>query len=183
MFTKENFKFYGPFILIVCFVVGWVIFFNYVSPETIVQKIGIQNAYLVAFILALICGFSSLTGATFYVALAALSHGGANPLILGLVGGIGLCMSDFLFYFVITKGTHVIDKHWVKLSNFLKHWITKVPSKIVYAFVFVYSAFAPIPNDIILAALAISRMSFRKIAPFLFMGDITSTLLLAYISR
>jgi hypothetical protein len=180
---KAWLKFYVPFVLAAGIIIGWAVFFYYISPTALVQKIGIQNSYLVAFFLAVICGFSSLTGATFYIALAALSHGGANWIILGLVGGLGLCVSDFAFYFVISKGTHVVDKHWVKLSTFIKKWIEKVPLGVMYGVIFLYSAFAPIPNDIILVALAVGRTSFRKIAWVLFAGDMTSTIILAYLSR
>ncbi len=180
---KHWLKFYGPFILILLIVIGWAIFFKYISPTEIVDKIGVQNSYLVAFILAVICGFSSISGATFYVSIAALSHGGANFFILGIVGGIGLCISDFAFYFVVSKGTHVIDKHWSKITTFIKTWVKRAPDWAVYVFIFLYSAFAPIPNDVILVTLAVSGYPFKKIAPYLFAGDIVSTLLLAYISR
>lgn len=180
---KSWLKFYGPFILMILFIVGWVIFFNYVSPTVVVQKIGIQNSYLVAFFLAVICGFSSLTGSTFYVAIAAFSHGGLNFFLLGIVGGLGLCISDFAFYFIISKGTHVIDKHWEKLSNFLKHWISLAPPWLLNLFVFVYSGFFPIPNDVMLATLAVGKTNFRKIAPYLFAGDLISTIIIAYLAR
>lgn len=180
---NENIKFYGTFVTIIFIIIGWAIFFYFVPPDVLVSKIGIQNSYLVAFVLAVICGFSSITGSTFYVAIAALAHGGADPLILGVVGGLGLCISDFAFYFVVTKGTHVIDKHWQKLSNFIKRSVKIMPEWAVSVFVFLYSAFAPIPNDVVLVALAVAGVSFKKIAPYLFIGDLVSTLLLAYISQ
>jgi len=181
--VKSWLKFYGSFILIVLVIVGWAIFFYFIPPTMVVEYIGLQNSYIVAFVLAVICGFSSITGTTFYVAVAALSHGGANPLILGIVGGLGLCISDFAFYFVVSKGTHVIDKHWEKLSNFIKRLVKSMPNWAIYIFIFLYSTFAPIPNDIILVALAIGGTPFKKIAPFLFAGDVASTILLAYLSR
>lgn len=176
-------KTYLPLIITIVVLIGWAIFFYYVSPTVIVDYIGVKNAYLVAFILAVICGFSSLTGSTFYVALAALSHGGANPIILGLVGGIGLCISDYAFYFVASKGTSVIDTHWKKTTAFIRTWIYRVPDWLLYTIVFVYSAFAPIPNDVMLVALTLSDRPFKKFGPYLFAGDIASTLLLAYITK
>ena len=158
-------------------------FFYFVSPTTLVEKIGIQNSYIVVFVLAVICGFSSLTTTTFYVAIAALSHGGAHPLLLGLSGGLGLCISDFAFYFFVRTGTPVIDKHWKKVSDFVKRLIGAMPDWLLYPFIFVYSTIAPVPNDILLIALAVGGTPFKKIAPFLFAGDIASTILLAYLSH
>ncbi len=180
---KSWLKFYGTFLVVILTIVGWALFFYFIPPITVVKKIGLQDSYIIAFVLAVICGFSSLTGTTFYVAVAALAHGGANPLILGLVGGLGLCISDFAFYFVVCKGTHVIDTHWANVSNFIKRWIQVLPGWLLYPFIFLYSTFAPVPNDVMLVTLAVGGIPFKKIAPFLFAGDIASTILLAYLSR
>jgi hypothetical protein len=180
---KSWFKFYGVFILIVLITVGWGVFFYYVSPTTLVTKIGIDNSYLVAFFVAVICGFSSVTGTTFYVTIGALSNGGASPLLLGIIGGIGVCISDTAFYFLVSKGTHIINKHFIKFSNFIKKWVKIVPSFVVNIGVFIYSAFIPIPNDVLLVTLSLSRVPFKKVAPYLFAGDIVSTLLIAYLLK
>jgi hypothetical protein len=183
MTTKSWFKFYGPFIFLILITVAWVVLFRYVSAEGLVQKIGIENTYLVAFLLAVFCGFSSFTGSTFYIALGALAHGGANPLFLGLAGGVGLCISDYAFYYIVTKGKHVIDRHWTKLSTWIRTKIESAPQWVMNLFVFVYSGFFPVPNDVMTVTLAVGGTPFRKIAPYLFAGDIVSTLLLAYLSR
>lgn len=180
---KSKLQFYGPFVIALLAIVGWTVFFTYVSPTQVVDKIGISNSYIVAFILSTICGFSSLTGTTFYVAIAALAHGGANFFILGLVGGLGLCISDFAFFYIINKGRHVIDKHWLGISNFIKRYADKVSDPAVGLFVFLYSAFFPVPNDVLLLTLVVAGKPFRKIAPYLFAGDMVSTLLITYIAR
>ncbi len=180
---KSGLKFYGSFILVILVVLGWIALLNYISPTEIVEKIGIKNSYLVAFLLAVICGFSSFTGTAFYAALIAFSSGGAHPFILGIVGGLGLCISDLAFYFVISKGTHVIDRHWEKFSNFIKRLVKSAPDWVLYGFVFLYSGFMPIPNDVMLVTLAVGGTKFRKIAPYLFAGDIVSTLVLTYLAH
>jgi hypothetical protein len=177
------FKFYGPFILIVFITIGWGVFFYFVSPEVIIEKIGLQNSYIVAFIISAICGFSSITSTTFYVTIGALAKGGANPLLLGIAGGLGVCLSDFVFFYIISKGTTVIDKHWKKLTDFMKRMIAKMPEWLLFVFVFAYSGFFPAPNDILLVGLAFSGIPFKKIMPYLFAGDIVSTLLIAYLLK
>lgn len=180
---KSRIALYSPFILILLITIGWGVFFYYVSPVTIVHKIGIQNSYIVGFFMAVICGFSSVTGTTFYATIAALSHGGVNPLILGISGGVGLCISDYAFYFLVSKGTHIIDKHWSWVSKLIKKIMEKFPMWVLYVFIFIYSGFIPIPNDILLVTLAIGGIKFPKIAPYVFAGDIVSTLILTYLSH
>jgi hypothetical protein len=165
-------------------VTGWAVFFYIVSPSIVVQTIGIQNAYAVVFVLGVICGFSSLTTSTFYIAIAALSNGGAQPLLLGLSGGLGLCISDAAFYLFIRKGTSiVVDTRWLRVSQSIARWIHLMPDWILFPSIFLYSTFAPIPNDIILAALAVAGTPLKRIAPWLFLGDIASALLLAYLTH
>ncbi len=176
-------KFYGPIILIVLITIGWGIFFHFVSPDSLVQKIGIQNSYLVAFIVSAICGFSSITSTTFYVTIGALAKGGANPLLLGITGGLGVCLSDFIFYYVISRSTYIIDRHWKKVTDFTARAIKILPDWMLHIFIFCYSAFFPAPNDILLVGLAFGKVPFRQIAPYLFAGDIVSTLLVAYLLR
>lgn len=180
--ARFDLNFYGPFILIIVVIIGWALFFRYIPPEEFVSMIGVQNSYLIAFSLAVICGFTSLTGATFYITLAALAHGGASPLVLGLIGGIGLCISDAIFFYFISKGTHVIHRHWGGLATRIMYWMDTSPQWAVPLFIFGYSAFVPIPNDIVLVTLAVGRRPFKKIAPYLFVGDIVSTLLISYLS-
>ncbi len=181
--TTSWLKFYGIFILILFITIGWGVFFYYISPSAIVEKIGIQNSYLVAFIISAICGFSSITSTTFYVTIGALAKVGSNPFLLGISGGLGVCLSDFVFFYVIRKGTPVIDKHWKKLMDFMKRIVTWMPDWMLYIFVFLYSGFFPVPNDILLVALAFGKIPFKKIALYLFAGDIVSTLLIAYLVR
>ncbi len=181
--TTSWFKFYGPFILILLITIGWGIFFYFVSPDGIIAKIGIQNSYLVAFIISAICGFSSITSTTFYVTIGALAKGGANPLFLGLSGGLGVCLSDSAFFYIISRGTPVVDKHWKKVMSFMKRIIAWMPDWMLNIFVFVYSGFFPIPNDILLLTLAFGGIPFKKVMPYLFAGDIVSTLLISYLVR
>jgi hypothetical protein len=183
MIIKSWLKIYGPFIFLILITIGWVVLLRHISPDEMVQRIGVQNTYLVAFLMAVICGFSSFTGSTFYIAIGALSHGGANFLLLGLAGGIGLCISDYAFYYVVTKGKHVLDRHWKGLSKWIETKIEKAPQWVMNLFVFVYSGFFPVPNDVMTVTLAVGGTPFRKIAPYLFAGDIVSTVLLAYLSR
>lgn len=183
MTTKSWLQLYGPALFLILITMGWILLFRYVTPEEIVEKLGVQNTYLVAFVVALLCGFSSFTGSTFYLLIGTLAYGGANPILLGLVGGVGLCISDSLFYYIVTKGRHVIDRHWVKLSSWIKEKLERAPKWAINSFVFVYSGFFPVPNDVMTAALAVGGTPFMRIAPYLFAGDIVSTMLLAFLAQ
>jgi membrane protein DedA with SNARE-associated domain len=84
------------------------------------QRLGYRILILVAFLVSAVCGFSSITSTTFYVTIGALAKGVASPLFVGLAGGTGVCLSDSIFYYVISKGSSVIYKHLKKFENFVE---------------------------------------------------------------
>ena len=179
-------KFYGVIVLVLLVLIGWAVFFHFYPVDRLVNDIGIENTYFAAFMLAAIGGFSSVTGTSLYAALVALAHGGVNPLVLGTIGGIGLFISDSLFYFVITKVRHIlvdITKKWERVFRKIWKLLYVTPSWIVYTLIFSYTAFVPFPNDILLALLAVSGYSYRQFAIFLLLGDLTMALLLTNVSN
>lgn len=178
-----NKKVIRAILIIVALLAGWALFFHFYPVDELVNDIGIQNTYFVAFMLAVIGGFSSITGTSVYAALVALAHAGVNPLVLGLVGGLGLFVSDSIFYFVLVKMrsiiTHITDR-WDRWFRRIWKLVYRMPKWVVYGVIFLYAAFSPLPNDIILAVLALSNYSYRQFAPFLFLGDVTVALMLTY---
>jgi hypothetical protein len=163
--------------------VGWALFFRYYPVEELVSDIGIQNTYFAAFMLALIGGFSSLTGTSLYAALIALANGGVNPIILGIIGGLGLFASDTVFYFLITKMRRLLAKiteKWERLFRNIWKLIYRLPPWVVFLGVLLYASFAPLPNDVLLVVLALSSYPYRQFAVFLFAGDIIMALMLTH---
>lgn len=174
------------FFILCTVIIGWAIFFYLVPPDVLVDKIGVKNSYLISFLVAVIAGFSSITGTSLYATLAVLSNGGASPLILGLVGGLGLFISDSLFYYILSRWRDHITKiihEWGGIFKKLQYYIRIFPDWVVYSFVFAYIAFAPIPNDILLAVLAVSGYYYRQLFLFILIGDVTMTLILTYFTQ
>jgi hypothetical protein len=170
--------------IIISLLLGWALFFHYYPVEKLVNDIGIRNTYFAAFMFAVIGGFSFVTGTSLYAALIALARGGVNPYMLGLIAGGGIFISDSLFYFVATKMRSVITSitsKWERVFRRIWKVVYQMPPWIVYTAIFLYAAFAPIPNDILLAVLALSGYNYREFAVFLFLGDMVMTLLLTTI--
>jgi hypothetical protein len=181
---KAKKKLYVAALGVAAIFAGWALFFHFYPVQELVDRIGIQNTYLAAFLLALIGGFSSVTGTSLYAALIALSHSGMNPIILGLVGGLGLFASDTIFYLIMVKVRSLIQKvtnRWERLFRRMWKWFYVMPDWVVYFGIYLYAAFAPLPNDILLAVLALSSYSYRQFLLFLFLGDLTMTLILTHI--
>lgn len=184
--TTSSTRLYVLLGTVILILVGWAVFFHFVPPELLVEKIGIRNTYLAAFILAIVGGFSSVTGTSLYATLAAFAYSGeVNSLVLGVVSGLGLFLSDSLFYLVAEYGRGIIVKvasRWDVLFNRIRRWVRIAPNWLVYVGIFLYSAFSPIPNDVLLAVLVLSGYSYRQFALYLFLGDLTFALLLTNVA-
>jgi len=182
--TKRK-KIYTSAAFILLLLLGWALFFHYYPVEELVADIGIQNTYFAAFMFSVIGGFSFVTGTSLYAALIALAHGGVNPYALGAIAGLGIFISDSLFYFVATQMRSVIiniTHKWERIFRRIWKIIYRMPTWMVYAGIFCYAAFVPMPNDILLAVLALSGYSYREFALFFFAGDVVMAMLLTTIS-
>lgn len=152
-----------------------VIFFNY-SPDEIVTAIGVQNAYLVSFLIACVGGVNSITGGVLYVTLITFAAGGASPWLLGLTTGIGIGIGDLVTFSLFRIGVHAFSHTDKNSSNKLALWkehFSYVPHWLQYTFVYLYVGITPLPSDILLLLLASLRYRYRVVAPLVFAGGIT----------
>jgi membrane protein DedA with SNARE-associated domain len=173
---------YKSFIFLLVFVISWSVVLYFINPQKIVDFIGINNGYVVGFLISLLGGVSVASSGVIYTMLATLVAGGLNFVILGIVIGIGASIGDMVMFFVGMKGKTSLEK---KFKNFFANydkWLKKVPKPVIYLFVFIYTAFIPLPNDIILVPLGLAGYSFKKIFMFVFAGNLVFMIVLGYLS-
>lgn len=176
-FLKKHYK----FILVLAFVLAWSLFVYFVGARTVVEYIGIENGYLLIFLIAIFGGVSSATAVSFYTAVITLAAGGLNPFMIGLIGGIGVTFGDSIFYYLGLKGKKVI-KSSSKTLNKITKWLRTGPSWLIQIFIFVYSGFSPFPNDILTVSLGLTEFPYRRVIIPLLLGDIASTTIVAYLA-
>lgn len=166
---------------ILALIAGINVFFYYIGPEETVSIIGIENTYIVVFLIAAIGGLSAFTGVALFTSLAAFAAGGADPLLLALSGGVGIFISDSIFYFLALYGRRSIPQKWGRVLDRVEKLIEKYPSKVVLAGIYLYISFTPLPNDLLMVALVVAGYSYRKIVWVLLAGSLTIALLTAYL--
>lgn len=161
--------------LLVLLLVALVIFLNFISPEEIVEKIGVRNGYLLAFLVSLFGGFSAGGSVTFISLLLVLAAGGLTPLYLGLVSGTSLAIGDILMFYTGAKGRELISGKWDTRIHRLTEAIDTRPSlrKFIPFGSYLYIGFAPLPNDILLLFLAAIEYPLRRMIPIIILGDLT----------
>ncbi len=180
---NKTINFYYIAAAIILFILVVNLIFIFVTPEEIVHFIGVENSYFITFIIASIGGLSSFTGAILFSSIIVFAAGGSEPFLLGLVGGLGIFISDSVFYLLARFGRRAISKKYsIQIDNFLV-WFKKTPEWIVFLFVYLYLGFTPLPADILMIAIAFAGVSYKRIFPILFLASLTIAMLTAHLGE
>lgn len=177
--TKEYYKKFLFFLALILFLIILSTLLYFFSPEEIVNKIGIKNAYILAFVVSFFGGFSTLSAITFIATLATLSIGGVNPVILGLVAGTSLAIGDSLIFYIGFKGREIVIGKWEKKLDKISQWTKKRLEKFIPLIAYIYIGFLPLPNDFIILFLAMIKYPFKKLYIPIILGDLTFALLVS----
>jgi hypothetical protein len=184
--TKKYSKKLISFLILVIFIFCLITLLHYINPEEIVNKIGVQNGYILAFVVSFFGGFSAGGSVSFISLLIILVSGGMHPVYLGLVSGLSLALGDMIMFYAGSKGRELIKGMWDqkidRIAIFVRKrkWLEKLIPFISY----VYIGFTPLPNDILILFLAAIEYPYKKMSVVIVLGDITFALMLTlFVSR
>lgn len=172
------------FSILVIFLILLTALLYFVSPEEIVNNLGVSNGYILAFVVSLFGGFSAAGSISFISLIITLVVGGMNPIYLGLVAGIGLSIGDMIMFYAGSKGRELVNEKWTtkidKLANIFekRKWLQKTIPVIAY----LYIGFTPLPNDIILLFLAAIKYPAKKMNTIIVLGDMSFTLMVTILA-
>lgn len=166
---------------IIAIILAINLLFFYVSPEEIVVGIGVRNSYLAVFLLAAIGGLSTLTGTVLFASLLTFAAGGSSPLWLGLSAGLGIFLSDSIFFYLASYGREAVPSGWDKALDKLEQRVRRLPEWAVLLGTYVYLGLTPLPNDLLMLALVLGGYSYRRVLPVLILGSFTVALAVAYL--
>jgi len=172
---KRHYKLSGVIATLV--VLNAVLFF--IGPEQIVESIGVKNTYLIVLVIAVVGGMSSFTGAAYVSAVIAFTAGGANPWLIGVCGGVGVFISDSIFYLLAEYGRRVVPIDWKPTLNRVAGKMQVFSTKTVLILSYIYHSL-PLPSDLMMLVLVLGGYGFRIIAPVLFLAALTYSILLAH---
>lgn len=158
----------------------WSIFVFSIDIEMLTQTIGLQNVYLILFLVAVVAGTSFLTSASFYAIFLSYVGAGLDPLVLGIVGGVGMAIGDSLYFLFFSKTGDVLKAGRYAFYEKIYTYVSHLPRAGVYVFTYLYASFAPIPNDILMIVLGVLKFPYRYVLPIIVLGNITLLTLIAY---
>lgn len=175
------FKRHYILLLVLLFLVAINTLFYFIGPKEIVEHIGVKNSYAITFVIATIGGLSTLSGTILFTTIATFAAGGSNLLLLGMLGGIGIFISDSIFFYLAQLGRQFVPSNWEKLLGRIEHLVQRYPRWLVLIFVFFYLGLTPLPNDILMLALVLGGYSYRLLWPVLLAGSLSIALITAFI--
>ena len=172
------------FFFTILLVFVWSLFLYFIGPAEIIDKIGVHNSYLIAFLLALFGGVSSITVVPYLAVLATFAAGGLNIFLLTLISAPALTVGDAIFFYLGSRGRKFLNHRGdiEKKLEKITRWVSTHPKWVVPLFVFVYSGFTPFPVDILSVALALTGYPFKRFLIPVFAGNVASVFLIALMS-
>lgn len=166
-------KKYLPFLTLVLFFIAWTILLSKITPTEIVEYLGVSNGYLIAFIVALVGGLSTVINFPYQLVIFTLGAGGLNPLLVGLCAGAGVFLGDTISYIIGYHGRHILPDRLQRIFDRFAHWCLHAPNGVVPSILFLYGALLPLPNDLIVISLAFARYPYWRVMIPLTLGNIT----------
>ncbi|HRZ95495.1 MAG TPA: hypothetical protein P5262_02930 [Candidatus Moranbacteria bacterium] len=181
MEKKKILKYFPRIALILLFISFSVFSYLYSSPEKLIAMIGVENAYLLIFILAFLGGITTFSGIPYHLVLVTLAVGGLNPLSLGFSTAAGVMLGDSTSYYIGYQGSVIIPKTLHKVLEFVRSLALRYP-KILPLFFLLYGSCSPFSNDFIVISMGMSRYPFWKVMVPLGTGNLIFNIALAYFS-
>lgn len=180
MFARKR-KRYLLILLPIIFLFGFSITFYYVTPADIIGFIGVQNAYLLIFLLAFIGGLTTFSGVPYHLVLIALAAGGLNPFLLAISAATGVMLGDSTSYYLGHQGRLLTSGRVAYVLERLSRIKERYPRLLPWVF-FLYGAIVPLSNDVITIPMGLLEYPFWRVMIPLGLGNIVFNIWIALLA-
>ena len=136
-----------------------------------------QYGYAGAFLISIFGNFTIFFPVPFTITIYAFGAT-LNPLLLGLVCGLGSTVGEFSAYLVGVGGRKVIEGRYEERLESAKRLIQRYGAAIIFLF-----ALLPLPDDVILIPLGVLRYDLKKALGAMFLGKTIMLTIVAYAGR
>ncbi|UCD45943.1 MAG: VTT domain-containing protein [Candidatus Bathyarchaeota archaeon] len=133
--------------------------------------------YAGAFLISIFGNFTIFFPVPFVITIYAFGAT-LNPLLLGLVCGLGSTVGEFSAYLVGMGGRRVINERYGEKLESAKILVQRHGMLVIFLF-----ALLPLPDDLILIPLGMLRYDLRKALVAAFLGKVGMCVAVAYAGR
>ncbi len=177
----KKFITYAPRYIPILVFIGFSLTFYYLPPESIIGFVGVQNAYLFMFVLALLGGLTTFSGIPYHMVLVALAVGGLNPLLLGLSTAVGVMLGDSTSYYLGSQGRLLLSPRMQSVLGTLSRVQQNYP-RLLPVFFFLYGCIVPFSNDVITIPAGLLGYPFWRVMLTLGLGNLVFNISLAFVA-
>lgn len=168
------------FLIVLVIFLAWSLLLYITSPEEIVNKVGLQNSYLILFFMALLGGTSIFLPFPYYLFTISFGAAGLNPFLLGISAGLGTLIGDATSYYVAYHARGVTPRKYHSFFQKILDWTANKNPAIFSMLVFLYASIIPLPDDLITIPSGLTKYPFWRLAIPLGLGKIVFNTLLAF---
>ncbi|MBW2997041.1 VTT domain-containing protein [Candidatus Woesearchaeota archaeon] len=179
---KKRTRNYALFFILLIFIVFWSALLYFITPQELVEIIGVKNGYILSFLFGVFGEAATLTAISYYPAIITLAAGGLNPFLLGVIAGTGMTIGNSLYFYFGVQGRGIMPERLEKRAERLLEWINKRPRWLVQILIFLYVGFTPFPNNLLTVSGGVAGYPFKRIIVPLLLGNIVLTSSLAYLT-
>ncbi|MBP9759983.1 MAG: VTT domain-containing protein [Candidatus Pacebacteria bacterium] len=145
--------------------------FYVLSPDKILGALGVENAYLLMFLLAFLGGLSTFSGVPYHIVLIALAGSGLNPWLLGVLAACGVTAGDSTSYLLGRRGSELLSSRMRAMLGRLASLEERSP-RLVSVVIFLYGALMPFSNDLLVIPAGMLGYPFLRVMTLLGVGNI-----------
>ncbi|MGH1577800.1 VTT domain-containing protein [Planktotalea sp.] len=148
--------------------------------DSLIDRLGSNNAYLLMFFLGVLGGFTTFTGVPYHLILMSLAAGGLNPIALGACTAIGVMLGDSTMFLIGSRLKDTLSPRMRATVEHLSSYLSRHP-RLISPTLVAYGMVSPFSNDFIVASLSMMGYTYwRTIIPLTF-GNIFYNIALAYL--
>ena len=141
------------------------------------NELVLMYGYAGAFAISIVGNFTVFFPVPFVVTIYAFGAT-LNPMLLGLVTGLGSMIGEFSAYLIGRGGRNIIDEKYGTRLETAKILVQRYGMMIIFLF-----AVLPLPDDLILIPLGMLRYSLKKAMVAMFLGKLIMCTAVAYAGR
>ena len=167
-----------PILAVVAF--SAIVYF-YITPEAMIEYIGLQNAYFIMFAAAFLAGLTTFNTVPYYSVLLILATAGLNPVLLGLSSAVGVMCGDSISYLIGRQGAAIIPGMLKRLFDRI-YTLAQERPRIFPLVCFLYGAFSPLSNDFVTIPAGLAHIPYLRVIVPLALGNIVFNVSLAYLA-
>jgi membrane protein YqaA with SNARE-associated domain len=157
-----------------------LVFLFFISPDSIVDYIGVQNAYILMYVIAAASGMTTFNTIPYYPVMIVLATAGVNPIFLGLSSAVGVMTGDSFSYLVGHQGAEIIPKPLLWLFTRIYELAVAHP-KLFPVICFLYGCFSPLSNDFITIPSGMAKIPYWRVIVPLGAGNIIFNVTFVYL--